>query len=310
MMTHDGRIRGGRVPTGRTQGEQTHDGHTQGGRSQDGRAHDLSDRPVEPFERGIVSFVRRGGRLTPKLQKAWDEQGSRFLLDLPRDPQGRSLSVDPSLVIDEDYVARHWGNGHPLIVEVGTGQGENIAAAAQAHPELNFLALEVFEQGIAHLLHRLGEAGTTNVRIGEANAPLLFAHNFSDGLLEEAWVWFPDPWPKMRHHKRRIVQPVFATDVRRCLRKGGLLRIATDIDDYALHVHEVMDPAPGWENTGAKQVSLATEHVGKGDADQAAGMPHALFTESERFEGRVLTSFEKKGLAKGHTIHDFAYRAV
>ncbi len=268
------------------------------------------DRPLEPFERGIVSFVRRSGRLSPKLQKAWDEQGPRFLLDLPRDPQGRSLSVDPSLVIDESYIEQHWGNDHPLIVEVGTGQGENIAAAAQAHPDLNFLALEVFPQGIAHLLHRLGEADTTNVRIGEANAPLLFAHNFASGLLEQVWVWFPDPWPKMKHHKRRIIQPAFAADVRRCLKKGGLLRIATDIDDYALHVHEVMDHAEGYRNIGTKEVALATEHVGKGDADRAAQMPHATFLESERFEGRVLTSFEKKGLAKGHTIHDFAYQTI
>ena len=266
-------------------------------------------RPVEPFDRGIVSFVRRSSRLSAKLQKAWDEQGPKYLLDLPRDPHGRSLSVDPTLVIDEDYVRRAWGNDHPLVVEVGTGQGENIAAAAAAHPELHFLALEVFEPGLAHLLHRLGEAGTQNVRIGMANAPLLFAHNFVDGLLHEVWVWFPDPWPKMKHHKRRIIQPAFALDVHRCLEQGGLLRIATDIDDYALHVHEVMDGAPGWKNLGTASVALATQHVGKGDASMAARLPHARFLESPRFEGRVLTSFEKKGLAKGHTIHDFTYQA-
>lgn len=271
---------------------------------------DSATESAEPFDRGIVSFVRRGGRLSPKLQKAWDECGSRFLLDLPRDPHGRNLSVDPTFVFDDNYVRQQWGNTHPLIVEVGTGQGENIAAAAAAHPEINFLALEVFPQGIAHLLHRLGEAGTTNVRIGEVNAPLLFANNFTDGLLSEVWVWFPDPWPKMKHYKRRIIQPAFVADVHRCLKPGSLLRIATDIDDYALHVHEVLDHADGWKNCGTKSVSLAIEHVGKGDADMAVLMPHALFTESARFDGRVVTSFEKKGFAKGHTIHDFTYQAV
>lgn len=267
-------------------------------------------RPVEPFDRGIVSFVRRSSRLSPKLQKAWEEQAPRFLLHLPVDATGRALSVDPKLVIDRSWVTNHWGADRPLIVEVGTGQGENIAAAAARHPDLNFLALEVYTQGIAHLLHRLGEAGTTNVRIGEVNAPLLFSHNFADHLLEEVWIWFPDPWPKMKHHKRRLIQPDFAFDAHRCLKKGGFLRIATDNDDYALHIHEVMDGAKGWRNTGTKKVSLATRHVGKGDADLAASMPHALFTESDRYPGRVITSFEKKGLAKGHTIHDFAYQAL
>jgi tRNA (guanine-N7-)-methyltransferase len=114
----------------------------------------------------------------------------------------------------------------------------------------------------------------------------------------------------MKHHKRRIVQPVLAQAVHAALAPDGVWRIATDIDDYALHVHEVMDAAPGFENVGTKRVSLATEHVGKGNADDAAQLPHAEFLESERFEGRVLTSFERKGLEKSHTVHDFTYRKV
>lgn len=265
-------------------------------------------RGVHP--RSIVSFVRRSTHLTPKLQKAWDSYARDFVLGIPHADPARDLSVAPDFRFDEAYVRRQWGNGNPLVVEIGTGQGENIAAAASREPDRNFLAVEVYAQGIAHTLHRIGEGNLTNLRIAEVNAPELFETAFADGLLEEVWTWFPDPWPKMKHHKRRIVQPALADAVHRCLRPRGLWRIATDIDDYALHVHEVMDDRPGWENLGGKSVRLATEHVGKGDADEAARLPHAEFLESERFKGRVVTSFEHKGLEKGHTIHDFAYRAV
>lgn len=258
--------------------------------------------------RTIVSFVRRSNKLTPKLQKAWDEYASRYVLDIPHaDPQ-RDLSVSPRFRFDRSYLAQQWGNTNPLIVEIGTGQGENIAAAAVAHPNFNYLAIEVYAQGIAHTLHRIGEHHITNLRIAEVNAPELFETSFSSGLLEEVWTWFPDPWPKMKHHKRRIVQAPLADAIYRCLKPAGLWRIATDIDDYALHIHEVMDDRPGWANEGTKPVSLPTEHVGKGDADEAREMPHATFTESERFAGRVITSFEQKGLRKGHTVHDFTYR--
>ena len=124
------------------------------------------------------------------------------------------------------------------------------------------------------------------------------------------WTFFPDPWPKKKHHKRRIVQKAMAGDIHRALVTDGVWRIATDIEDYALHVHEVMDGLDGWKNLGSVTVSLPLEHVGKGNADMAADMPHADFTESERFEGRVLTNFEKKGLAVGRVIHDFTYQAV
>jgi tRNA (guanine-N7-)-methyltransferase len=114
----------------------------------------------------------------------------------------------------------------------------------------------------------------------------------------------------MRHHKRRIVQPELAADVHRALMDEGVWRIATDIEDYALHVHEVMDELDGFHNDGALTVSLPVEHVGKGNADEAAALRHADFAESERFDGRVLTNFEKKGLAAGRVIHDFTYRRV
>jgi tRNA (guanine-N7-)-methyltransferase len=260
------------------------------------------------IHREVVSFVRRTSKLPPKLQKAWDEYARHYLLELPAG-EGE-LSVDHDFELNGDYVRKHWGNENPLVIEIGTGQGENIAAAALANPDTNFLALEVYDPGVAHTLLRAGKHNIENLRIAQVNAAELFEYALAGESVKEVWTYFPDPWPKKKHHKRRIVQPALATAVRRALMPAGLWRIATDIDDYALHVHEVMDGFDGFENIGTEEVSLATEHVGKGNADDAASMPHAQFKESEHFEGRVLTSFERKGLDKGHTVHDFTYRKV
>lgn len=256
--------------------------------------------------RGVVSFVRRSQKLTPKLQKAWDSYADHYLLAIPQGEQ--PLSVDPDFEFDFEYVRSQWGNDNPLVIEVGTGQGENIAAAALQNPDMNYCALEVYEPGVAHTLHRAGKYAIENLRIAQVNAAELFETSLEAGLVSEVWTYFPDPWPKKKHHKRRLVQAEFAQAVARALVSGGVWRIATDIDDYALHVHEVMDGSSVFENVGTVSVSLPTEHVGKGNAGDAAEMPHADFVESERFEGRVVTSFERKGLEKGHTVHDFTYR--
>ena len=254
----------------------------------------------------VKSFVRRSARLDDRLQRAWDRYAGHFLLAMPAG--ARDLEVADDFTFDRDFVRRAWGNDHDLVIEVGSGQGENVAAAAKAHPELNFLALEVYDPGVAHALLFAGRDGLDNLRVAQVDAQNFFAH-LADGVTAEIWTFFPDPWPKMRHHKRRIVQPSFAAHVHRALANGGVWRIATDIEDYALHVHEVMDDGSlGFTNAGTLTVSLPTEHVGKGNADEAVALPHADFTESERFEGRILTNFEKKGLAAGRVIHDFTYR--
>ncbi|WP_404801629.1 tRNA (guanosine(46)-N7)-methyltransferase TrmB [Bifidobacterium saimiriisciurei] len=258
--------------------------------------------------RELMSFVRRSSRLDKRLQKAWDSYAGEYLLELP-EYEHRELSIAPDFRFDADFAARTWGNDHPLIVEIGTGQGENIVAAAQARPDVNFLALEVYKPGVAHALLKAGKYGLRNLRVCEVNAPDLMKAA-ADGLFAEVWTFFPDPWPKTKHHKRRIVQPALAAEVHRALRPGGVWRIATDIEDYALHVHEVMDGRDDFENVGGLTVSLPTEHVSKGTADMAAQLPHADFAESERFDGRVLTNFEKKGIDAGRVIHDFTYRAV
>ncbi|RSX51792.1 tRNA (m(7)G46) methyltransferase [Bifidobacterium goeldii] len=266
----------------------------------------MSDEIDQPHytPRPVLSFVRRSGRLDARLQRAWDNFAGTYLLDI--NAGEGSLNVRPDFTLDKDYVRNTWGNDNPLIVEVGTGQGENIVAAAAAHPDMNFLALEVYDPGVAHTLLLAGKQNLANIRIAQVNAPELFAAA-ADGVIKEAWTFFPDPWPKMKHHKRRIVQPELAAQIHRALQTGGAWRIATDIEDYALHVHEVMDAREDFTNAGTITVSLPTEHVGKGNAELANDMPHADFTESERFDGRVLTNFEKKGLAAGRVIHDFTY---
>ena len=264
--------------------------------------------PARPplYGRKVLSFVRRSPRLDYRLQRAWNNYAHDYLLSEINAGEG-SLDPRADFTLDAAYARRVWGNTNPLIVEIGSGQGENVAAAAEAHPGLNFLALEVYDPGVAHTLLLAGKRGLRNLRVAQVNAPE-FMKAVASGAVSEVWTFFPDPWPKMKHHKRRIVQPELAADVRRALADGGVWRIATDIEDYALHVHEVMDGRDDFTNAGTLTVSLPTEHVGKGNAADAAGLPHADFTESERFEGRVLTNFEKKGLNAGRVIHDFTYR--
>ncbi|WP_137654525.1 tRNA (guanosine(46)-N7)-methyltransferase TrmB [Bifidobacterium moukalabense] len=280
------------------------------GRESDANAHDeanANERRPALYGRKVLSFVRRSARLDARLQRAWDAYSDAYLLNI--NAGEGSLDVREGFVLDDAYIRETWGNGNPLVVEIGSGQGENIVAAAAAEPQTNFLALEVYDPGVAHTMLLAGKQGLGNLHIAQVNAPELFKVT-ADGAIAEVWTFFPDPWPKMRHHKRRIVQPELAGEIHRTLKAGGAWRIATDIEDYALHVHEVMDGLGSFRNDGDVTVSLPVEHVGKGNADEAAGLEHADFTESARFDGRVLTNFEKKGLAAGRVIHDFTYRKV
>lgn len=301
-------------------------------------------------DRAVLSFVRRSARLDARLQRAKDSYSSKYLLDVSEG--NGSLRLTKNLIIDREWISKNWGNSNPLIVEIGSGQGENIVSAAFANPNTNFLALEVYDPGVAHTMllaskcessresesssssssssesaKPLGEStcdsfndssynneskiskGLKNLRIAQVNAPDFFKACDSN-VISEIWTFFPDPWPKMKHHKRRIVQNELAQDIHKALAKGGFWRIATDIEDYALHVHEVMDNRLDFKNVGNKSVSLPLEHVGKGNADEANKLPHADFCESERFEGRVLTNFERKGLEACRVIHDITYMSI
>jgi tRNA (guanine-N7-)-methyltransferase len=240
-------------------------------------AADLPRDPASPddpprYRREPVSFTRRGGRLTEKQQSAWDELAEAYVLDVPR--AGPSTSVDPGWRVDP---AATFGREAPLVVEIGSGRGENVVAAAERHPDRNFLALEVWVPGVAQTLVQVRATGVTNVRLAVANAPETMATALEPGSVHELWTWFPDPWHKARHHKRRLVTVPFTELVARVLEPGGTWRLATDWADYGEQMGEVI-----------------------------AGSPHVDGGPVERFDGRVLTKFEQKGLAKGRVIHDFA----
>ncbi len=221
-----------------------------------------------------MSFTRRGGRLTERQQRAWDDLHSTHVLDVPR--HGPSTSVDPAFRLDPATV---FGRRAPLVVEIGSGRGEALVAAAQKHPDHDFLGLEVYVPGVAQTLVTMRHQGVTNIRLAVVNATEALATMLAPASVRELWTWFPDPWHKKRHHKRRLVTVPFTALVARVLEPGGTWRFATDWDDYAEVVTEVIAASP---------------HVDGGPVP--------------RYDGRVLTRFEGKGVAAGRRIHDLAAR--
>jgi len=177
-----------------------------------------------------------------------------------------------------------FGRTAPLTLEIGFGNGESLAALSHAHPERDFLGIEVHRPGVGHLM-LLAEAGDLrNVRVICRDAVEVLERRISDASLHEVLLYFPDPWPKKRHHKRRIVQPPFVDLVARKLRPGGVFRLATDWQDYAEHMLAVVGACSG----------LANESP---DASYVA-----------RPESRPLTRFEKRGQRLGHEVWDLAFR--
>ncbi|MCB4208419.1 tRNA (guanosine(46)-N7)-methyltransferase TrmB [Arthrobacter sp. UM1] len=272
-----------------------------------------------------VSFVRRGSRLQGRRKEAWEELADTYLIDVPRSVA--DTSVDPGFVLD---VEAAFGRAAELVVEIGSGLGEAITHAAAEHPERDFLALEVYKPGLANTMLKIRQAGLTNVRVAQVNAPEALATMLPEGSASEVWVFFPDPWPKTKHHKRRLVQPSLAPLVRRALRPGGVWRLATDWSEYAQHMRQVLDDAEGFRNLHAGERAGSESpltRVWQEGLENVAGVTaragrKAVLTEegrdetdelggwAPRFEGRVLTSFEAKGHSAGREVFDLAYEAV
>jgi tRNA (guanine-N7-)-methyltransferase len=219
--------------------------------------------------REVLSYSRRGNRFTPNQAAAWEAHHEAWVIpDEDVDRPGFSL-------------ADWFGRQAPLIVEVGSGVGEATAALAAKRPAYDVLAFEVWRPGVADTLWRLAEAGAENVRLVSVDAAWSLEHLIGEGQLAELWTFFPDPWPKTRHHKRRLVSPPFARLAAGRLAPGATWRLATDWPDYATQMREVLDAEPALEG---------------------GVVP--------RWEERPVTRFERKGLEAGRTITDFAYRRV
>ncbi len=218
--------------------------------------------------RPIRSFVLRQGRMTEAQQHAFETLWPRYGLTL-----GEAELDLPAL----------FGNDHPVTLEIGFGNGEALALQAQRHPERNFLGVEVHSPGVGHLMIRLAQQESDNVRILQCDAMELLRHHLPAGSLAAVLLFFPDPWHKKRHHKRRIVKPEFADRVYRALVPGGLLHMATDWEDYAGQMLRVLSEHPGFDN-------------------KAGGGSY-----SPRPEDRPLTKFEQRGQRLGHGVWDLLF---
>ena len=187
----------------------------------------------------VRSFSRAGGRLRPVQAEALAQLGPRYVVDVPRADAVRTVS--PSFRLEPEKVFGHMGQVRPLIVEVGSGSGEALLAHAAAHPETDYLAVEVWETAIARLVTSIHRQGLHNVRVVPADASQLLATALPVSCASEVWVFFPDPWRKPRHRKRRLVTTAFADSVARVLRPGGVWRLATDWADYAWQMRDVIE---------------------------------------------------------------------
>ncbi|HEY3338243.1 MAG TPA: tRNA (guanosine(46)-N7)-methyltransferase TrmB [Propionicimonas sp.] len=231
---------------------------------------------AERIHRDVVSYVRRSARMNTTQQRAWDLHHEDWVVRL--DAGERDTSVAASARVDWTAV---FGRQAQLMVEIGSGTGHAITELALAHPEANLVAFEVFLPAVASTLGRLARHGVTNVRLVVADGAQALPVVFDEASITELWTFFPDPWHKARHHKRRLVGAEFAGVVASRLTADGTWRLATDWDDYAEVMLATLEAEPG----------LVNRHEGW----------------APRFELRPLTKYEQRGLDAGRTIHDLAF---
>ncbi len=230
-------------------------------------ADDSNPRP----RRGVKSYVLRAGRMTAAQTRGLEEVWPRW-----------GLSVEEGLQ-DLDYLFGR--SGSPRIVEIGFGMGGSLIEQAEAHPETDFIGIEVHAPGVGKLLDEADKRGLTNLRVYRDDALEVLSRCLPEASLDAVQLFFPDPWPKKKHHKRRIVQPAFVELVRTRLKPGGVLHMATDWEAYAEYMAEVMESAPGYRNTAEAQTA-----------------PYV-----SRPEFRPLTKFEARGERLGHGVWDLIF---
>lgn len=222
-----------------------------------------------PAHRPIRSFIRREGRLTAAQIRAINEL-------LP----AIELKADGA-VLDMNVL---FGRTAPVTLEIGFGNGESLLEMAAAAPNEDFIGIEVHRPGVGHLALGIERLGLTNIRIVAEDAVPFIRDRIADASLDRLLLYFPDPWHKARHHKRRIVQTEFANLVGQKLKKGGLWHLATDWAPYAEHMRTVLDAHP----------DFSSEHVGIGEAARPSWRPE--------------TKFERRGIRLQHAVFDLLYR--
>ena len=240
----------------------------------DSSVDDSAEKPAEkkvPFPKRIKSFVVRAGRMSDAQRELYAAHYAKWGLK----------HADGML----DY-QQVFGNDNPVVLEIGFGMGKSLIEMCQANPNLNYIGIEVHTPGVAKVLRDADDFGVTNLRVYEHDAIDVLADCIPDASLQTMQLFFPDPWHKKRHNKRRIVQPAFAQTIRGKLKVDGTFHMATDWEHYAEHMLEVMEVAEGYENTAGK------------------GQYHP------RPEFRPLTKFEKRGENLGHGVWDLIYKKV
>ena len=213
------------------------------------------------MKRGIRSYVLRQGRTTPSQHRALEHLMPVY--GIPYRPE----TLDPAAI---------FGRRAPLVLEIGSGMGETTARIAAEQPGTDFIAVEVHGPGVGSLLKRIDEQHLTNLRVIRHDALEVLEHMIGNDSLAGLHLFFPDPWPKKRHHKRRLVQPAFAALAARKLAPGAPLHAATDWPDYAAHMAEVFGAEPLLERAATRE--------------------------------RPPTKFEQRGVRLGHEVRDLVYR--
>jgi tRNA (guanine-N7-)-methyltransferase len=231
-------------------------------------AKDSADAAGTLRHRRIRSFVTRAGRVSTGQRRALDEFGPRFVV--PYTPQP----------LDWDAA---FGRHAPRVLEIGFGMGGTTAEIASARPADDFLGIEVHEPGVGALLKLIGEQALTNIRVVQHDAVEVLEHMIAADSLDGVHIYFPDPWHKARHHKRRLIQPKFVALLVSRLKPGGYLHLATDWQNYAEQMLEVLSAEPALENT--------------------AGSDYA-----QRPDYRPVTKFERRGLKLGHGVWDLVFK--
>jgi len=227
----------------------------------------MSTPPPSPPLRPIRSYVLRAGRMGSGQARALQALAPRFVL--PYRPQPLDF-------------ARVFGRQAPVVLEIGFGMGDTTAAIAASQPDVDFLGIEVHEAGVGALLRQIGEQQLANLRIVRHDAVEVLQQMVPAAALAGVHIYFPDPWPKKRHHKRRLIQPDFVALLASRLAPGGTLHCASDWEDYAMQMLQVLGDCPALENTAP------------GFAPRPATRP--------------LTKFEARGLRLGHGVWDLVFR--